>query len=287
MDLIYKFSSGQYADMLGISTEALRSRRRREINRNWKQDKFGNYWWKDDRPIKGAANENDRLPKRNGLFRDPGAKKIDTRKRNRGSVANGTAKEYPHWKMKINNEVKTLTRITNTKYGDIDGEDIVKEIGPEMIDMAVDKIRKRKEKINNEDITKTEDHSNFKSYDDQVPTEYGKLIKGSAYADILQNEHSRSLRQFKHETDPKVYRKTKTDNFGQTYEVNRMDFSEPRRSNTDYYQGRPPPYYVGAWEEPGSVEVSNYSIDSISDDREPTFKNKIEEDIWRLKNKKY
>ena len=102
MDLIYKFSSTQYADMLGISTEALRSRRRREINRNYKQDKFGNYWWKDDRPIKGAVNENDRGPKRNGLFRDPGSKKIDTRKRNRGSVAKGTAKEYPNWKMEIN-----------------------------------------------------------------------------------------------------------------------------------------------------------------------------------------
>jgi hypothetical protein len=287
MDLIYKFSSNQYAQMLNISTEALRSRRRREIFQNYKQDKFGNYWWKDDRPNKGAVNEFNRSPKRNGLFRNPGAKKIDTLKRNRGSVANGTAKEYPNWKMKINNEVKTLTRITNTKYGDIDGEEIVKEIGPEMIDMAVDKIRKRKEAKNNEDITKTEDHAHFKPYDDQVPPEYGRLIKGTAYADILQNEHSRSLRQFKHETDSKVYRKTKSDSFGQTYEVNRMDFQEPRRSNTDYYQGRPPPYYVGDWTDPGSVEVSNYSIDSIPDDREPTFKNKIEEDIWRLKNKKY
>ena len=128
MDLIYKFSSNQYAQMINISTETLRSRRRREIFKNFKQDKFVNYWWKEVRPNKGAVSEFDRSPKRNGLFRDPGAKKIDTRKSNRGSVANRTAKEYPNYKMEINNEVKTLGRIRRNKYGDLTGDQIVDEI---------------------------------------------------------------------------------------------------------------------------------------------------------------
>ena len=285
MDLIYKFSSTQYADMLGISTEALRSRRRREINRNYKQDKFGNYWWKDDRPIKGAVNEFNRSPKRNGLFRDPGSKKIDTRKRNRGSVAKGTAKEYPNWKMEINNEVKILQRIKRKKYGDIEGEEIVDEIGPEMIEIAVERIRKRKDKMNAEEITKNENYNQFKPADDQVPSEYGRMFKGTDYAKEVDYEHSRSLRRYKNETDPPLYRKTKTDDFGQSFEVDRVDFSEPR-SNRNYYSDRPPPYYVGEWEAPGSVIIPHSRIDSIPDDREPVFKDKIQESIWRLKNNK-
>ncbi len=38
--------------------------------------------------------------------------------------------------------------------------------------------------------------------------------------------------------------------------------------------------------EPGTVEISQSAIDRISSQDEPRFKNKIEESIYRLKNKK-
>ena len=275
MDLIYKFSSTQYADMLGISTEALRSRRRREIFRNWKKDEFGNYWWKDDRPNKSAVNENNRL------IRGPRTPAHAPRKRNRGSMANGTAKEFPNYKMEINNEVKIMSRIRKSKYGDLTGDEIADEIGPEMIDLAVKNIRKRKADISEESFKKaTGNDTYFNPPGDKTPQEYGKLLNGDKYISEIDKIHAASLRKYNLSTDTKFFEKTKTTPFGGTYKVSRIDFTETSKPN------RPPPYYVGTWEDPDSVEVSYSQINSISDDREPEFKNKIAESIWRLKNNK-
>ena len=82
------------------------------------------------------------------------------------------------------------------------------------------------------------------------------MIKGNDYAIEIQKEHSSSLRRFKNETEQQLYRKQKTDKFGVQYKVDRIDFSKPR-SNGNYYTDRALPYYVGEWEDPGSVEVSN------------------------------
>jgi len=275
MDLIYKFSSTQYADMLGISTEALRSRRRREIFRNWKQDKFGNYWWKDDRPNKSAVNENDRL------IRGPRSPAPDSRKRNRGSMANGTAKDFPNYKMEINNEVKIMSRIRKKDYGGISGNEVADELGPELIDIAVDRIRKRKADIAEENLKKASGNDTyFNPPGDKTPQEYGKLLNGDKYISEIDKIHAASLRKYNLNSDTKFFEKTKTTPFGGTYKVSRIDFTESTRTN------RPPPYYVGTWVDPDSVEVSYSQINSIPDDREPKFKNKIAESIWRLKNGK-
>ena len=51
---------------------------------------------------------------------------------------------------------------------------------------------------------------------------------------------------------------------------------------------RPNPYEPGQNTDDGSVEFSAYDLARVPDrlNSEPRFKNKIEEDIWRLKNKK-
>ena len=51
---------------------------------------------------------------------------------------------------------------------------------------------------------------------------------------------------------------------------------------------RPNPYEPGQNTDDGSVEFSEYDLARVPDrlNSEPRFKNKIEEDIWRLKNKK-
>ena len=77
MDKNYRLTSEEYARLLGISTEALRSRRRRGLLKNYIQDDNGNYWWENDRPYQDNKQQNDRV--RNGLIRLPGAKKIDRR----------------------------------------------------------------------------------------------------------------------------------------------------------------------------------------------------------------
>ena len=103
-----------------------------------------------------------------------------------------------------------------------------------MIGIAVKNIWDRKAKLTAEDIKKTQNHDYFKPYDNQVPSKYGRVIKGNDYAIEIQKELSSSLRKFKNETDPVHYKKHKTDKFGISYKVDRINFSEPR-SNTNYY----------------------------------------------------
>ena len=47
----YNLTSRDYADLLGITTDTLRKRRRRETETNFIIDEQGKYWWKRDRPI--------------------------------------------------------------------------------------------------------------------------------------------------------------------------------------------------------------------------------------------
>ena len=77
MDKNYRLTSEEYARLLGISTEALRSRRRRGKYKNYIQDDNGNYWWENDRPYQDNTIFNDRPQRvRNGLVRLPGPRRL-------------------------------------------------------------------------------------------------------------------------------------------------------------------------------------------------------------------
>ena len=88
MDSIFRLTSDEYSKILGITTEALRSRRRRnQEDGNFK--KVGKvFWWKSptkDRPYIGGTRSNDRVP---------GALKPASRKRRRGVMLNGEQTNY-------------------------------------------------------------------------------------------------------------------------------------------------------------------------------------------------
>ena len=109
----YRLTSSEYAKILGISCEALRSRRRRQIETNYIRDDYGNYWWKNDRPMGVRSMKMTTL---NGLFRDPGSKKIDTRKRRRGVHESGSETNYHNAKNGWQLEELNLMR----KYAKLD-----------------------------------------------------------------------------------------------------------------------------------------------------------------------
>ena len=54
----FRLTSREYATIRGLSVEALRSRRRRELERGNFVIRDGKYFWKNARPIKGAVIEN-------------------------------------------------------------------------------------------------------------------------------------------------------------------------------------------------------------------------------------
>ena len=92
----YYISTPEYALMLGISTEALRSRRRRgELEGEYKSD-GEKYWWKSVRPNTVKELRNDRLKKSSSVSRA-------SRPRRRGTHIKGHETKYPNEAFKQTN----------------------------------------------------------------------------------------------------------------------------------------------------------------------------------------
>ena len=269
MDKNYRLTSSEYAKILGISTEALRSRRRRGQLKNFILDDNGNYWWENDRPYQDDKQQFDRV--RNGLIRLPGAKKIDRRKRRRGVLARGEPTNYHNarngFQLEELNRVRALTKIRDEL-----GDEFVDEISPELIKLAKDRVHSRKEKEAEKAFIP--DNSNrdprIIGYD-YTPQQYGTM-KSYSQDDPLNRKHKNSLNKWKADTDVRYHKD------GPAWKRGLPDF---RREDTSIRYMKPGPYEVGVSYD-DHIEVEPRS--EISE--EPRFSNKIEESIYRLKNNK-
>ena len=125
MEKDFRLTSSEYAKLHDLSVEALRSRRRRELESGNFICVEGKYWWKRDRPIAVSKKVNSRsIP-------GPGAVNYGPRKRNRGALARGEKPDYPNWKMEERNQVLALAKIRDNL-----GDEVVDEITPELFDLA-------------------------------------------------------------------------------------------------------------------------------------------------------
>ena len=113
---------------------------------------------------------------------------------------------------------------------------------------------------------------------DSTPPEYGRELN-RRNLDRERREESSDLNKWERETNTKLREKSYQDLFGYQHTKLVVDFDDSPQLSS-----RRPPYYVGEWIEPGSVEIDLHNF--TPDDREPTFKNKIEESIYRLKRNK-
>jgi len=130
----YYLSTPEYALMLGISTEALRSRRRRgELEGEYKScDK--KYWWKSVHPKQVKEIRNNRLKVASPMSRV-------SRSRRRGAHSKGQETRYPNQSFKFANDLKILNRI-KSEYP----ASVIDEINPELIKLAQDSLLKKREK---------------------------------------------------------------------------------------------------------------------------------------------
>ena len=130
----YYLSTPEYALMLGCSTEALRSRRRRgELEGQYKSD-GKKYWWKSMRPITVKKIRDDRL-------KVASSKSRVARSRRRGAHSAGQETRYPNQSFKYANELKMLNRIKSEVP-----ESVINEINPEVVKVAQDNLLKKREK---------------------------------------------------------------------------------------------------------------------------------------------
>jgi|TARA_Y100000294_G_scaffold139483_1_gene132988 hypothetical protein len=130
----FYLSTPEYALMLNISTEALRSRRRRgELEGEYKSD-GKKYWWKSVRPNTVKELRNNRLKVSSSVSRV-------SRARRRGAHRTGQETRYTNQSFKYANELKMLNRIKSEVP-----ETVINEINPEVIKVAQDNLLKRREK---------------------------------------------------------------------------------------------------------------------------------------------
>ena len=269
MEKDFRLTSSEYAKLRDLSVEALRSRRRRELEKDNYICIEGKYWWKSDRPMTVNKKRNSRR------VSGPRSPLPAPRKRNRGALARGEKNDYPNWKMEDRNKVLALAKIRDDL-----GDEVCDEITPELFDLAKKRVAEKKLKKASNEVEQLRLNGVSEPMPtglDRTPPEYGRQLN-RRNLDMERRLETANLDKWEKETNTKFKEKTYQDLFGFRHTKLVIDFGDARSSS------RPPPYHVGEWVDPSSVEID--PINFTPDAREPEFKNKIEEDIWRLKNKK-
>ena len=129
----FYISTPEYALMLGCSTEALRSRRRRgELEGQYKSD-GKKYWWKSVRPNQVKEIRNNRLKAASSLNRV-------SRSRRRGAHRKFLETRYPNHAFEQHNEIKLLASLKETLP-----KGVIDEITPEAVKVAQDNLIKKRE----------------------------------------------------------------------------------------------------------------------------------------------
>tara|TARA_Y100000031_G_C8224847_1_gene387770 strand:- start:614 stop:1375 length:762 start_codon:yes stop_codon:yes gene_type:complete len=130
----FYLSTPEYALMLHISTEALRSRRRRgELEGEYKYD-GEKYWWRSLRPITVKKIRNDHL-------KVVSSKSRVSRSRRRGAHRKFLETRYPNHAFEQHNEIKLLASLKESLP-----KGVIDEITPEAVKVARDNLGKRHEK---------------------------------------------------------------------------------------------------------------------------------------------
>lgn len=263
MDQIFRLTSNDYSKILGISSEALRSRRRRGLEEgNFK--KVGKvFWWKSpgkDRPYIDDHRPNSRRSM------NPG-----TRKRRRGVLEKGLPTNYHNanngWQLEELNRVRALGKIRDQL-----GDEVVDEITPELFELAKKNVAKKKEEKFKKEMAKAEVPPNGTITGiDQTPTRYGTRLNAVGLKNKEDDIHARSFRKWFNDTNVKFHIEP-----GKKHLPDFTNNSGSFRAFRNPYG--PPP------EDDGSVEFNYHELHL---DQEPKFKNKIEEEIHRLKKKYY
>ena len=230
----YYISNSEFALMLGISTSALRSRRRRNKYDGLFKSDGKNYWWKSLRPSQVKEIINDR-PNYSSAVRVQ-------RTRRRGITQTNEQTRYPNQAFKNHNDAKMYARITK-------GKDVgyLNKITDNIIKQTDDNLRK--EALKNIQVSNTRN--------------YGSMIsaRGLKRIDQQQNE----LRNWK---------------WDQGFKSTSQDTS------IRYARPGPAVGYEMTPVDNGSVEIDVDRFRTQSDLNQPTFRNKIEESIYRLKKNK-
>ena len=280
MDKIFRLTSSEYGKLIGITNEALRSRRRRNLeDGNFK--KVGKeYFWKT--PVRGRpdielAAANDRGLK----YVIPGSGSLK-RKRRRGVMKRGESTNYHNapngWQLEQANQIKALGKIRDGL-----GDEVVDEITPELFELAKKNLAAKKEKEFKKELAKAERPPGDRIIGlDYTPKKYGTMLNARGLKSIEDKKHQSLLRKDHQKHGVKYI--NKFDMEGRLYRSNQLDFSDSGRSGTRFGSDNNSYYDIAPPTNDGSVSFN--SRDLPPDDRDPIFTSKVQESIYRLKKNK-
>ena len=224
MDKIFRLTSSEYGKLIGITNEALRSRRRRNLeDGNFK--KVGKeYFWKT--PVRGRpdielAAANDRGLK----YVIPGSGSLK-RKRRRGVMKRGESTNYHNapngWQLEQANQIKALGKIRDGL-----GDEVVDEITPELFELAKKNLAAKKEKEFKKELAKAERPPGDRIIGlDYTPKKYGTMLNARGLKSIEDKKHQSLLRKDHQKHGVKYI--NKFDMEGRLYRSNQLDFSDSR-----------------------------------------------------------
>jgi hypothetical protein len=275
MDKDFRLTSSEYARLLGISGEALRSRRRRNQEDGNFIEADNKFWWKTpsrDRPLTVKTATNDRAHDL-GPGTVPSTHATPKRKRRRGAMLRGEQTNYHNasngFQLEELNRIRALGKIRDSL-----GDEVVDEITPELFDLAKKNVQKKKDDEFKKQINRSMvPDSQFISGLDQTPTRYGTRLNQQGLNRVNRNYQNRLNRKWEYSTKVKFL-----DEPGKRH---LPDFSDTK-SGSRFGSGRNNYYEIGNSND-GSIEVEPRSVIQ----EEPEHKNKVEEYIYRLKTKGY
>ena len=194
MDKDFRLTSSEYARLLGITNEALRSRRRRnQEDGNFIQIE-NKFWWKTpsrDRPIEVKTVSNDRGP-------SPLPPASTGKKRRRGAMLRGDKTNYHNasngFQLEEHNRIKALAKIRDNL-----GDEVVDEITPELFELAKKNVQKKKD----DEFKKQMDRSMIQEPQliygiDQTPIRYGTKLNAKGLQQQHDNYHRRLNRRWEY-----------------------------------------------------------------------------------------
>ena len=269
----YKFTRSEYAQFLGISPNALRMQMRRGSKSFDYVIKDGKYFFK--RPRENMVSR----PHKDHLNPSPQSK------RKRGAHKEGKA-NYPNDAFELHNEMKILNNI-NKKFKSDEHKrrfEQLNEAALEKIDRDIKAEQQRKLKIeaSREQLSSSSGSLPWINHGGTtLPTKYGSTLNGRGLDAMEKKMFDKIDRQkAAAERTPTIM---KFDLDGQLYDTRVPDFSSQRSYAERRYKGYDITEQDDSIEVPGVYTNVTYrnQFESI-----PRHLSKVEQEIWKIKNKK-
>ena len=279
IDEDYKFTRTEYAQFLGISPNALRMKMRRGSHSFDYVIKDGKYLFKRPRENQGVR------PHRDHLSMNPGPSTPSKKTYNRGAHKEGKA-NYTNSAFEMHNEMKIMNSI-NKKFKSDEHKRRFEQLNDAALKKIDDEIQQEQQKKLRAEASRQQPSAINEALPwvnhggTTLPNKYGNTLNKTGLDAMEKKMFDKIDRQkAAAERTPTLW---KLDFNNELYDTKIPDFSSPKSYEERRYKGYDIVERDDTIEVPGVYTNVNYrnQFETI-----PRHLSKVEQEIWKLKNKK-